>query len=201
MATAEKVSERSRPTLRRWIKAGELTRYEGDAPAHGGSPIALVSRAELLKLLVSKGQTPRPVDDPPTDQPIETPRRPDSGEPEQPRSPVAPDERPTDAALVEEVRRLRMAAEVASVRAEAERIKLEAEKAVEVARLSGELAGVRAELAAERQRLADLQQQLAAAVLDRDDWKGRHDAARAEAEALRGAAGLPWWRRLLTGGS
>ena len=193
MAEAIRVSERTRATLRRWISSGELQRFEGELPSRGGSRPALISRAELLAVLVKRGQAPRspapPADDPPR-PPVTTADDP----------PRAPGGDPP-AELLEaraEIARLRSAAQLAEVRAEMERERVKSAAAVESAQLTGQLAEARARLEAMERLHADVRQQLAAAHLEREEWKGLHHAVRAELDALRRSAGLSWWRRLLT---
>ena len=197
MSEAERASERSRPTIRRWIAAGELRRFEGTPPARGGSAPALVSRAELLALLVSKGQPPRS----PGEQVIDPPRLPLAAEVE-PSTPGG-DHLVVGAAEVEtlraEVAKLQTGQQLAAALAEVERLKAAASAAVEIEQLRGQLAEVRAQLAGRDREIADARQQLAGMKLERDDWKDRHDATSAELSALRSSAGLAWWRRLLSG--
>ena len=60
LATAAKSVWRSVATLRRWIRIGLLTSYPGRVPAHGGSPLSMVSmeRArETAAWLHPKGST------------------------------------------------------------------------------------------------------------------------------------------------
>ena len=47
--------DRSRDTVRRWLRAGRLTRHAGPVPSHGGSAPVLVDVEELLALVVSLG--------------------------------------------------------------------------------------------------------------------------------------------------
>ena len=53
LADAARMSGRSVATLRRWLRDGSLTRYEGDTPDRGGSAPALVSSSELRGHLAS----------------------------------------------------------------------------------------------------------------------------------------------------
>ena len=169
-----------------------LARYEGKKPARGGSAPLLVSRSALLALMVEKGQEIRK----PADHLSEDPRTPDFTADDR-SSPADGDHlgSPDVALLRAEVVRLQAAAQLAEVRAEVERVTAAA--AVEQAQLTGQLAEARAQLAASERIQADVRQQLAAARLESDDWKSRYDAARAEMEALRKLAAVPWWRRLL----
>lgn len=52
--------DRSRDTIRRWLRAGRLTRYEGTAPARGGTPPVLVDVDELGALVVELGLEAEP---------------------------------------------------------------------------------------------------------------------------------------------
>lgn len=49
LADAAAAVHRSVATLRRWMRDGRVRRWEGVAPAHGGSPPALVSLAEVVE--------------------------------------------------------------------------------------------------------------------------------------------------------
>ena len=56
MYDAAALSKCSVMTIRRWIKAGKLTRHEEAPPAKGGSPRVLVDREELFTLLADRNQ-------------------------------------------------------------------------------------------------------------------------------------------------
>lgn len=60
LATAATMADRSVRTLRSWVKAGSLTRWEGVLPASGGSAPVLISKAQLLTWLAASGIQPRP---------------------------------------------------------------------------------------------------------------------------------------------
>lgn len=206
MSEAERISERSRPTLRRWVKSGELNRWEGESPAHGGSPIALVSRSELLGLLVQKGQQPRTESDRALKADggrSKSTRLPSSAAHDRPIIVSAPsDEQAIPRRQLEleaEIQVLRAAAAIQAAQAETARVKLEASAAVETAELRGELAGLRAELAATQRQLADARGDLDGARLEVREWKDRHDAREAELQALQQRHGMSWWQRLLSG--
>ena len=47
--------DRSRDTVRRWVRSGALRRWDGETPSHGGSPPALVSLVEVHRLAVVGG--------------------------------------------------------------------------------------------------------------------------------------------------
>lgn len=175
-AEAATIAERSQPTIRRWVSSGALTRYEGSQPEHGGSPRAYVSRGELLAHLIASGQQPR------ASQPPQVPD-------DHPSAIIKSDNKEINTPLTADnqvITQLKL--ELAAARAEADR-----------AELAGELAATRAELAGVQALVVELRQQLASAHTDRGEWRERYDAARAEIEALRTVAGLPWYRRLLSG--
>ena len=52
LEVAGRAVDRSRDTVRRWVRSGALRRWEGEVPPHGGSPPALVSLAEVHRLAV-----------------------------------------------------------------------------------------------------------------------------------------------------
>ena len=60
IAEAARAVDRSRDTVRRWLRTGALRRWEGARPAHGGSPPVLVSLAELHTLAVVAELEPEP---------------------------------------------------------------------------------------------------------------------------------------------
>ncbi len=60
LATAARSVDRSSVTIRRWVRSGVLRRYEGPPPAHGGSPVVLVSLAEVNRHAVVAGLDPDP---------------------------------------------------------------------------------------------------------------------------------------------
>lgn len=63
---AADLTQRAPRTLRRWLEAGRLRRWEGTPPSGGGSAPVLLSRAEVLGVLATTDQPPR----------VETPARP-----------------------------------------------------------------------------------------------------------------------------
>jgi len=185
---AATLAERSRSTLRRWLRDGRLTRHEAKGPNHGGSPAVLIDRAELVAHLLTSGATPRPStdEDPPGAQtPVQTPGGSGVQIP-----PVDTRGAPADTTLGEAAP---VALELARLRGR-----------LALAEQAGELREVRARLEAALSEVGALERQLSAAGAaaedlrrERDDWRDRHDAREAEISALRQLQGLPWWRRLL----
>jgi hypothetical protein len=57
---AAKRVDRSRDTLRRWLRSGALQRHTGAASPRGGSPPVLVDMAELHRLVVQVGASSAP---------------------------------------------------------------------------------------------------------------------------------------------
>lgn len=57
---AARAVDRSRDTVRRWVRSGRLTRHLGISPAGGGSPPVLVDLDELRRLVVALGLEPEP---------------------------------------------------------------------------------------------------------------------------------------------
>lgn len=174
LADAARMVERNPRTLRRWISAGKLARFEGAAPDNGGSGVALVSARDVHALVIAEGQAPRQGAD-----------GQGGGQGQGRGGDVRPDvpDRGADttgAALLAELR-----------------------ARVTEAELRGQVATLRAELDHQADRVADLRGQLADARATAEDWRARHDATRAELEALRATLhqreGVPWWRRLLGG--
>lgn len=160
--------DRSVSSLRSWVRAGRLVKWRED-PDDTGSRV-LVSRAELLALAARDlDPTPgRPARRPPTDE----------------------------AALPGDL------AELAKLRAELEgaRLVLEAtrEHLAELRIARGEaLVGERQRAEAERSRADAERARADALAAELVAAREELSAARAERDALRGLAGLPWWRRLL----
>lgn len=58
---AARAVDRSRDTVRRWVRAGRLTRHLGPLPAGGGSAPVLVDLDELRRLVVELGLEAEPV--------------------------------------------------------------------------------------------------------------------------------------------
>ena len=58
---AARAVDRSRDTVRRWVRAGKLTRHEGPLPAGGGSRPVLVDLDELRRLVVELGLEAEPM--------------------------------------------------------------------------------------------------------------------------------------------
>ena len=173
LTDAARMVERSARTLRRWVTAGKLQRFEGPPPDNGGSGVALVSARAVHALVVAEGQEAR---QPGPDTAGQGQGR--GGAPQ----PDIMDKGPDTPAAVQ----------LAELRA-----------AVTEADLRGQLATVRAERDALADRLADLRGQVTDARATAEDWRARHDAARAELEGLRQElhqrGGVSWWRRLIGG--
>lgn len=175
--------ERDKRTLRRWVQAGKLERFEGPPPDNGGSGVTLVRRSELLALVASTGQEPRRTL-------AETPVTPSLAGMDNKGADV-PD---NGGDVAVELQRLR--GELALARLQAELAAI----AVERDTLAQRLEASTGRLQDESRRHLDLAADLRA---ERDEWKDRHDAVRAELDTLRHAMvareGLPWWRRMLDG--
>lgn len=97
-------------------------------------------------------------------------------------TPSTTDATPSTPAVAVEVAELR--AELASARAD-------------VAVVRAELAGARAELSSTRETLAEVRGRVVDLSATVEAERARARGAEAERDALRNAAGLPWWRRLL----
>jgi hypothetical protein len=167
---AARLVDRGVSTLRGWVRAGELRGWHAD-PAHPENTPLLVSRAEVLALVVTTGRASNPG------------RRSPAG-PTPP--PTPPTDTPTDALdlarLRSTVAELRADVRVALAERDGARGALEA-TVREVAAVAGRCSTLEALADAERRRADDLADRLAAAEAERD--------------ALREHQGLPWWRRLL----
>ena len=163
--------DRGYSTLRAWVRAGELTGYHED-PDNPYNSKLMVSRSELFTFMAAH----------------EKPTLPARPPKEPPETAAAPAERPRDgsgqevAKLREDIRRVN--AEMALLRADLRVATLEKESAHAL------LEAVRGTVAALDGRVRDLQ-----ALSEAE--RARALAAEAERDALKTAAGIPWWRRLL----
>ncbi len=189
---AATVAERSPDTLRRWVRAGKLTRHVGDPTPGGGSAPLRIDRVELVALLVASEQAPRTAGAPSQSpegvgvHPVQTPAS----------TPLpTPGSMPTPLGAAGPVHVARLEGELALARTREELAAVRGELAT--ARASMAAVEVRAD-AAER-RAGDLAHQLGQAREDLEDWRARHDGAQAELSALRASQALSWWRRLLPG--
>lgn len=180
MKDAAALVDRSVSSIRAWLRSGKLTKHRED-PSNASSR-AMVSRTELMAYAATKL-------DP-------APARPPGG----PRPAPAASDAPLPA--VDDGAALRV--EVARLRAELDgsRAVLEATRA-HVATLeasAGTVGELVASARAEGRELARVAEEHARELrADLDRMREERDAARAEAEALKGYAGLPWWRRMVTG--
>lgn len=179
LSDAASMSERSTRTLRRWIQQGKLSRHEGHPQDNGGSAPVLVSTSELLGHIASTGQEPR-VDV------SDTPGHPQSDTPDT-RGQVG------GGAVATQVDSVHL--ELATLRGELEQV-----------RLAGELQAVRTERNSLALRLEETERrrrdEVAELRADLEDWRERHDAVRAELDALRKLSrsqSRGWWTRLLGG--
>lgn len=170
---AAKLVDRSRHTIRWWARIGQLRSV---LVGSGNQQKRLVSRAGLLALVVQAGKAAHPGGPGRGEDPGEV--RPGS---------------PPDPSLPPQAPDLRL--DLATSRGEAAALR------AEVAGLRGELAALRVALDESRARIAAVEhageERAAVERLRAAEWKDRAEALTAEVVALRGAAGLPWWRRLL----
>lgn len=170
--------DRSPSSVRAWLRSGKLTKHR-ETPGNASSR-AMVSRAELMAYAAVQL-------DP-------APARPPGGARPEPSASVAP--APADD--------LGLRVELARLRAELDgtRAVLEATRA-HVATLEASAATVGdlvASARAEGRELARVAEEHARDLrTDLDRMREERDAARAEAAALKSYAGLPWWRRMVTG--
>ena len=172
--------DRSPSSVRAWLRSGKLTKHR-ETPGNPSSR-AMVSRAELMAYAAVQL-------DP-------APARPPGGARPEPPASVAPAAAPADD--------LGLRVELARLRAELDgtRAVLEATRA-HVATLEASAATVGdlvASARAEGRELARVAEEHARDLrTDLDRMREERDAARAEAAALKTYAGLPWWRRMVTG--
>lgn len=170
--------DRSPSSVRAWLRSGKLTKHR-ETPGNASSR-AMVSRAELMAYAAVQL-------DP-------APARPPGGARPEPPASVAP--APADD--------MGLRVELARLRAELDgtRAVLEATRA-HVATLEASAATVGdlvASARAEGRELARVAEEHARDLrADLDRMREERDAARAEAAALKTYAGLPWWRRMVTG--
>lgn len=170
--------DRSPSSVRAWLRSGKLTKHR-ETPGNASSR-AMVSRAELMAYAAVQL-------DP-------APARPPGGARPEPPASVAP--APADD--------MGLRVELARLRAELDgtRAVLEATRA-HVATLEASAATVGdlvASARAEGRELARVAEEHARDLrTDLDRMREERDAARAEAAALKSYAGLPWWRRMVTG--
>jgi hypothetical protein len=182
---AARAAERSEATIRRWIRAGELTSVAGVAPNSGGRAPACVRARDLFAYLAMSGQQPR------VNTSAQAITHAQSRVYTHAQTPSIVATQPGEKA--HEPGTPAMGNEALALRVELVRM----EGRCDVLRVELDAARARMELVeAERSRLTA---ELVEARRDRDDWRERHDAREAELRALRAGAGLPWWRRLLQG--
>jgi len=171
---AARLVDRGVSTLRGWVRAGELRGWHAD-PAHPENTPLLVSRAEVLALVVTTGRASTPG------------RRTDiSANLHEGSAAEHALDRPEHALdlarLRSTVAELRADVRVALAERDGARAALEA-TVREVAAVAGRCSTLEVLADAERRHALDLADRLAAAEAERD--------------ALREHQGLPWWRRLL----
>lgn len=181
MKEAAALVDRSVSSVRAWLRSGKLTKHR-EIPGHKGSR-AMVSRAELMRYAAVQLEP--------------TPARPPGGPRPAPLASAAPLPGPADDAADLRVEVARLRAELDGARAV-----LEATRA-HVATLeasTGTVADLVAGARGEGRELARVAEEHARDLrADLDRMREERDAARAEAEALKSYAGLPWWRRMVTG--
>ena len=168
VADAAKTIGKSPATIRRWIRAGKITRHEGQTPVHGGSPPAMVVLSEVVAMAGAMGSIR--VDAPP----VQTARPPGDHQPF-----TVPDSSPDIADLRVELAIAQGAVQVAQVERDSLERQLEAERE------------------AHRREAAELRHQVDHHRLASKDWQDRYDRAAAELRAVMQRDGLPWWRKLI----
>jgi hypothetical protein len=174
---AARLVDRGVSTLRGWVRAGELRGWHAD-PAHPENTPLLVSRAEVLALVVTTGRASNPgrrsraESTPPSTPSTDTPEH----------ALDRPEHALDLARLRSTVAELRADVRVALAERDGARAALEA-TVREVAAVAGRCSTLEVLADAERRHALDLADRLAAAEAERD--------------ALREHQGLPWWRRLL----
>ncbi len=210
--------DRHRNRIRAWVREGQLRSWSAEPDRPNAK--RLVSRSELMRLVVVTGKSAHP-GGPGRGDPAEpsTPAEhhpsgpavplPISEPPAEPVAPlqavspqvsppqvVPPQVSPPQAVLPQvsppqAVVRAAESVALAHVRLDAERAKVGMLEALVQAERQRAEALERA-LQAERERAE-------AERLRGADWRDRATALQAEVEALRAERGLPWWRKLLTG--
>ncbi len=178
---AAAMSERSARTIRRWASAGHLRRWDGPTPEGGGSPLALVSKRELLAYLAMSGQQPKGAPAKPAPVDVVTDDHPDEG---------GPGHTADDPSTAVRVAVLEGRLAVAELRAEL------ATATAERDALRGRLENLEAMHGRE---LSTLRDALETARDDGAAWRARAVGLEAELRQLQRERGLPWWRRLLGG--
>lgn len=167
--------DRGYSTLRAWVRAGELRGYYED-PDNPYNSKLMVSRSELFTFMAASEKSPSP-----GRPPKETP--PGAAQPDRPREPAAGDASPLEIAkLRDEIRRLQL--EIGTLRADL-RVATASREGVDAL-----VEAVRGTVTALEGRISDLR-----ALSEAE--RARAQAAEAERDALKTAAGIPWWRRLL----
>lgn len=165
---AARVVGRGYSTVRAWIAGGELVGWKGEGTHPDNAP-TLVSKGEILALAARSKST--------------HPGRPATS------STSAAGELATVDLPAPVVAELRAALALAEREREAAR--------VEVAIVRAELAGKVAELTSTRETLAEVRARVVDLSATVEAERARARGAEADRDALRAAAGLPWWRRLL----
>lgn len=167
---AARLVDRGVSTLRAWVRSGELQGWHAD-PDHPENTPLLLSRAEVLAMVVTTGR----VSAPGRRRPADTSSMP---------SPSADAPEPTLDYARLRLTMTELRADVRVVLAERDGARAALEATVrEVAAVAGRCSTLEVLADAERRRANDLADRLAAAEAERD--------------ALREWYGLPWYRRLL----
>jgi hypothetical protein len=182
VAEAARAVDRSVATVRRWVRAGKLTRHEGATPAHGGSAVVLVDLDQLRALVVTEGLVEAP------GRRVAVGGEAEAGEdtPDAARGADGPMGAARDVRAL--AARLAAAEVIAGLRVEV--ATLRGEVAVEAARrvaAEDALTLARVDLTAARAEVVRLREEL-----------GARDAEARELRALTTPRG-GWWRRLIGG--
>jgi hypothetical protein len=174
---AARLVDRGVSTLRGWVRAGELRGWHAD-PEHPENTPLLVSRAEVLALVVTTGRASTPGRRSPADStPSPTPVT------DTPEHPLDRPEHPLDLA--------RLRSTVAELRADVRAALAERDGARAVLSATGRTVEALEARCRDLAVLADAERRRA------DDLADRLAAVEAERDALRDYHGLPWYRRLL----
>lgn len=171
LAQAAEIAGRATPTLRRWIKKGDLPATLGPAPRSGGRQPFIIRAGDLFQYLSNMGVNPS-----------------QSANAHKPPQGTVSTATATATAANRSV-------EVAALQFEVERTKLTSQAETARLRLAH---GIERVNDLERQ-LSRALMDVSRLQSEVDDWKERHDAREAEVRALRAAMDVPWYRRLLGG--
>jgi chromosome segregation ATPase len=192
------IANRSKVTIRRWLRDGFMEKYAGKA-SRGRSPPTLLRRSELEEYLISIDEIPRELPNDDIDMQVEDA----SNEVREAIERLRSREVPTIGSIrkITQLERAKIA--ISSAKEKLSRAALQAklemaEMREEMAVLKGRISTLQAELNAARSRATRAEVELEGTRQEIKHWQEKVEAERSVISELQKMQRVSWWRKLLS---